>query len=129
MDTCICMAEFFHCSPETNTTLLTGYSLVQNKKFKVKKKRKNLPCKGRDTSWISGRRKIPHASGQVNLCATTTDPVCALKPKSCQLLSLHPATREASTVRSPHTTIREQLPLSSTRESQCTATQAQRSQK
>ena len=35
MDTCICVAEFFHCSPETSTTLLTGYSSVQNKKFKV----------------------------------------------------------------------------------------------
>ena len=36
MDTCICMAESLHCSPETITTLLTGYTLIQNKKFKVK---------------------------------------------------------------------------------------------
>ena len=35
MDTCICMAESLCCSPETTTTLLTGYTPVQNKKFKV----------------------------------------------------------------------------------------------
>ena len=35
MDTCTCMAEFFHCSPETTTTLLIGYTSIQNKKFKV----------------------------------------------------------------------------------------------
>ena len=26
MDTCICMAEFHHCSPEPITTLLIGYT-------------------------------------------------------------------------------------------------------
>ena len=36
MDTCICMAEFFHCSPETTTTLLIGYTPTQNKKFEKK---------------------------------------------------------------------------------------------
>ena len=29
----ICMAESLPCSPETTTTLLIGYTLVQNKKF------------------------------------------------------------------------------------------------
>ena len=42
MDTCICMAESLHCSPETNTTLLMGYILIQNQKFIIEKK-KNLP--------------------------------------------------------------------------------------
>ena len=37
MDTCICMAESLHCSPETITTLLIGYTPTQNKKFKKKK--------------------------------------------------------------------------------------------
>ena len=37
-DTCICMAESLHCSPETTTTLLITYTPIQNKKFKVKKK-------------------------------------------------------------------------------------------
>ena len=37
MDTCICMAESLHCSPETITTLLIGYSPIQNKKLKKKK--------------------------------------------------------------------------------------------
>ena len=44
MDTCICMAESLHCSPETITTLLIGYTSIQNvfgvKKIKLKKKRR-----------------------------------------------------------------------------------------
>ena len=34
MDTCICMAESLFCSPETITTLLIGYTTIQNKVFK-----------------------------------------------------------------------------------------------
>ena len=34
VNTCICVAESIHCSPETVTTLLIGYTPVQNKKFK-----------------------------------------------------------------------------------------------
>ena len=37
MNTCICMAKSFHCSPETTTALLIGYTPRQNKKFKKKK--------------------------------------------------------------------------------------------
>ena len=40
MDTPLCNAEFLRSSPETTTTLLTGYTSIQNKKLKVKKKRK-----------------------------------------------------------------------------------------
>ena len=36
MDTCICMAEALHCSPETIMTLLIGYILLQNKKLENK---------------------------------------------------------------------------------------------
>ena len=36
-DTCIPMAETFHCSPETITTLVVGYTPKQND-FGVKKK-------------------------------------------------------------------------------------------
>ena len=43
MDTCICTAEFLHCSPEITTTLLTGNILVQNKKFKVGGKKSTYP--------------------------------------------------------------------------------------
>ena len=35
MDTCICMAESLHCSPESITTLLIGYTPIQNKKLKT----------------------------------------------------------------------------------------------
>ena len=34
MDTCINMTESLHCSPETITTLLIGYSQIQNKMLK-----------------------------------------------------------------------------------------------
>ena len=34
---CICIVESLHCSPETITTLLIGYTPTQNKKFKIKK--------------------------------------------------------------------------------------------
>ena len=36
MDTCIYMAESLCCPPETITTLLIGYMLIQNKKLKNK---------------------------------------------------------------------------------------------
>ena len=39
VNTCTCMAESLCCSPETTTTLLTGYTLTQNKKFEKKKKK------------------------------------------------------------------------------------------
>ena len=42
MDTCTWMAESFLCSPVTTSTLLIGYTPIQNKKFKVWKKRKQL---------------------------------------------------------------------------------------
>ena len=35
MDTYTGMAEFFGCSPEIITTLLTGYTPIQNKKLKI----------------------------------------------------------------------------------------------
>ena len=34
MDVCICTAESLCCSLETITTLLIGYTLIQNKKLK-----------------------------------------------------------------------------------------------
>ena len=40
MDTCMCMADSLSSSPETTTTLLISYTPIQNKKFKVWKKKK-----------------------------------------------------------------------------------------
>ena len=37
-DTCICMAESVGCSSGTITTLLVGYTPIQNKKLKKKKR-------------------------------------------------------------------------------------------
>ena len=47
MDTCICMAEFLHCSPKTIRTLLIVYTPINMflvlKRFKKKKNVKGLP--------------------------------------------------------------------------------------
>ena len=40
LDPCICMVESLHCWPETTTTLLIGYTPIQNKKFEIWKKKK-----------------------------------------------------------------------------------------
>ena len=40
LDTCICMAESLCSPPEAITTLLIGYTPIQNKKSKLKKKEK-----------------------------------------------------------------------------------------
>ena len=38
MDSCACMTESLRCAPETITTVITGYTPVQNKKLKKIKK-------------------------------------------------------------------------------------------
>ena len=38
IDICICMVEYLRCSLETITTLLTGYTSIQNKNLEKKKK-------------------------------------------------------------------------------------------
>ena len=38
MNTCVCVAESLSCPPETITSFLNGYTPMQNKKFKKKKK-------------------------------------------------------------------------------------------
>ena len=51
------MAESLHCSSETTTALLTGYTPIQNKKFKVWKK--NKPAQ----STFSSFPQAPHQAG------------------------------------------------------------------
>ena len=38
LETCIRLAEFFHCSPKTITILLIDSTPIGNKKFKLQKK-------------------------------------------------------------------------------------------
>ena len=38
IDICICMVEYLRCSLETITTLLTGYTSIQNKSLKLGEK-------------------------------------------------------------------------------------------
>ena len=46
LDPCICMVESLHCWPETTTTLLIGYTPIQNKKFEIWKKKKKKRAAG-----------------------------------------------------------------------------------
>ena len=56
MDACIRMAESFRCSTETTTTLLIGYTPIQNEKFKVGGKKKKTKKHGLYSFWrLQGR--------------------------------------------------------------------------
>ena len=44
MDSYICMVESLDCSPGTLTTSLVGYTPIQNKKFKRRRKQWRMPC-------------------------------------------------------------------------------------
>ena len=56
MDTCICTAESLHGSPESTATLFIGFTHIQNKKFKVRKKITNIFLKKDHTAsqYITG---------------------------------------------------------------------------
>ena len=45
----ICMAEPFHCSPETTTTLLIGHTLIQIKSLKFENKYRKKKKKTKNT--------------------------------------------------------------------------------
>ena len=60
MDTCICMAESLHCSPETITTLLIGYTLIQNKKLKIKTRQNAITMKR-----ITDKEQWEHRLGNI----------------------------------------------------------------
>ena len=63
---------------------------------------KNLPAKAGDTGSISWSGKIPHVLEQLSLGSTTIEPV---QQSPCS------ATREPTTVRSPHP-VKKSSPLS-----------------
>ena len=52
VDTCICMAESLHSSPETITTLLIVYIPIQNV-FGVKKKERE-----RESAWFINQKRL-----------------------------------------------------------------------
>ena len=85
----------------------------------VQRLRTHLRMQG--TWFNSWSGKIPHDSGQLSPCATTTEACMPWSPCS--------RTREATTVRSPRTATGEQPPLSATRESPWAASKTQHSQK
>ena len=65
MDTCICMAESLCSSPETITTLLTGYTSIQNKKLKNKQNKtkwKNIFKDHKGLGWMHTQVKDPGLS-------------------------------------------------------------------
>ena len=52
MDTCVCMAESLHCSPETIRALLIDYNTIQNKKVLLKRKLKVKQTKSKTNQII-----------------------------------------------------------------------------
>ena len=68
MDTCICMTESLHCSPETATTLLIFYTPIQNV-FGVKKN-KNLKIN------YTSIKKITNAEESLCLCTNSVTIYC-----------------------------------------------------
>ena len=76
---------------------------------------KKSPCQNRGHEFNPWSRKIPHAAGQLSLCATTSK---LERPRAHELPLLKPvlqslcsATRETTAVRSPRTPTRVQPPL------------------
>ena len=55
MDTCVCMAESVHCSPEITTILLISY--IQYKMLLVLKKDKNFKKILRFLKWSTSKKK------------------------------------------------------------------------
>ena len=84
MDIRVCTAESLCCSPVTITTLLMGYTPIQNKK--LKKKKKNLPSSAENLGSIPGEGiKIPHAMGQVSVLTTAREsPYATMKTQHSQ---------------------------------------------
>ena len=64
IDTCICMAESLHYSPEIQVNslsqhcLLTGYTPIQNKFFLKKVKRQSKQWEKIFANYISGKNKM-----------------------------------------------------------------------
>ena len=73
---------------------------------------KNPPLECSGHGFNPWSRRIPQATGQLSPCTTTTGPV---------LLSLWSTTKDVNTVRSLHTTTRQQLPLTTAKERPSTA--------
>ena len=68
------MAEFFHCLPETITTLLIGYTPIQKKTFKKKKKTAlNYSLYG--IPWrLSGKESACNAGEVGSICGSERSP-------------------------------------------------------
>ena len=62
MDTCICMAESLHGSPETTTILLICYTPIQNvfgfKKLKLKKNLPTTRAQGQIVSEVNSTKSL-----------------------------------------------------------------------
>ena len=80
METCIYMAESLRCSPENITTLLIGYTPIQNKNLKKRKKEPKIP-----NSLI--RKALKH-----NIIKPNFIPLCSsVSPFSTHVVNPHPA--------------------------------------
>ena len=86
MDTCICMAESFPCSPDTVTTLLTGYTSMHSTKLKTTTtttKKKTVPkfernCRGPYLFWLAHNPVIIKCSFQDHHLEWSKEKKCAV---------------------------------------------------
>ena len=62
----MCMTESIPCSPETITTLLIGYTPIQKKKFK-EKKRCDIYIHNRVLLSCKKKKKMPFAATRMDL--------------------------------------------------------------
>ena len=89
---------------------------------------KNLPANARDTGSSPGLGRFPHATEQLSLRATTTEPACH-NYWSLRAYSPCSATREATTMRSPRTAMKSSPRSPQLEKSPCAAMKTQSSQK
>ena len=59
MGTCICMTKSLHCSPETITTLLIGYTPIQSEKFEKEEEEKE-----KKTGWLNSNGRAKNILGK-----------------------------------------------------------------
>ena len=88
MNTCIYMTESLHCSLETVTTLLTGYTQIQNKNLQVKIKNASF----RHRAWVQaptekgrGKRSILPLMMRSFHQSMKLVPMCAVFPSHTHL--------------------------------------------
>ena len=92
MDTCICTAKSFCCAPEIITTLLVGYTPIQNKNFeknKIKGLKKILWRMQKEQGLKCSRSQSVENSPKSYKSYIKPDGACGAFPKSTSIFTWH----------------------------------------